>query len=431
VPELFQRNKVKKSLKLSILDGSAYAAMLGLTQSYITPFALVLKATTAQIGLLTSFPSLSLAVSQLAAPDLTERAGSRKGLILPVVFVHALTWIPVLLIPFIFQSSRVWWLIAFVTLGSIFGSIANPAWGSMMADLVPVNMRGRYFGSRTRIAGITTLIFSFLAGGILQIFTGNILIGFAIIFGGAMVCRFLSFYFLTGMYEPPVLKETGINQSFFQMIRNIGSSNLSRFTLYVSLINFSTNIASPFFAVYMLRDLHFSYTTYIINLSFYSVSALAVQSFWGRRADWAGNVRAIAITSMLLPLVPIVWLGSSNVFYLIGAQVFSGFAWGGFNLVSVNYVYDSSETKSRTKYIAFFNAISGAALCLGALAGGYLIPFLPPIKSHQLLTLFLVSGLLRGLVVIVLLRSILEIRQVPKVGTLGFLLGRFRPDQRK
>ena len=44
--------------------GPPFSAMLGLTQSYIAPFALSLKATTAQIGLLTSIPSLMMAVSQ-------------------------------------------------------------------------------------------------------------------------------------------------------------------------------------------------------------------------------------------------------------------------------------------------------------------------------------------------------------------------------
>jgi MFS family permease len=420
---LYQRQKVKKSLKLSVLDGSAFAAMLGLTQSYITPFALALGATTAQIGLLSSFPGFSTAISQLAAPGLTERAGSRKRFILPMVLVHALMWLPIGLIPFTLHHSQVWWLIVFVTISSIFGAIANPAWGSLMADLVPVNLRGRYFGVRTRIAGIITLVFSFAAGGILQIFSGHTLIGFAIIFSGAAICRFSSIYFLAGMYEPLESKETESSPGLVRMLRDLGSSNLGRFTLYVALINLTTNIASPFFAVYMLNDLKFNYTTYIINVSFYFLAALVVQTYWGRRADWAGNIKVIAVTSLLIPLVPVVWLFSTNVYYLIAAQVFSGFAWGGFNLASVNFVYDSSENKNRAKLIAFFNAAAGVALCLGALMGGYVIPYLPPIFGHQLLTLFLLSGLLRGVIVILMLRLILEVRHVPRVNIIQLFLG--------
>ena len=73
-----KERQVSKSLKYSIVDGSAYSAMLGLTQDYIVPFALALKATVLQVGLVSSVPNLTMALSQLGAPRLAERAGSRK-----------------------------------------------------------------------------------------------------------------------------------------------------------------------------------------------------------------------------------------------------------------------------------------------------------------------------------------------------------------
>jgi len=65
------RLRVKKSLKFSVLDGAAWAAMFGLTQNYITPFALALKATTVQIGLLSSLPNFATALFPRAAPFLS------------------------------------------------------------------------------------------------------------------------------------------------------------------------------------------------------------------------------------------------------------------------------------------------------------------------------------------------------------------------
>ncbi|OGO31250.1 MAG: hypothetical protein A2Z29_09455 [Chloroflexi bacterium RBG_16_56_11] len=407
-----------------MLDGSAYAAMFGLTQNYITPLALALKATTAQVGLLFSVPSLTMALSQMAAPDLSERAGSRKGLILPVVFLHAIMFIPILLVPFIFDTSRVWWLIIFVTVSAVLGSISNPAWGSMMADLVPVRLRGRYFGSRGRIAGFITLVFSFIAGGILQIFTGNIFVGFAFLFGGATMFRLISFYFLSRMYEPGQENgdEKGVGLS--RIIKEVGSSNLGKFTLYFALIDFCTCISAPFFTVYMLRDLNFNYATFVIISSSSSMSSLLFQTFWGRRADIAGNIMVIRLTSMILPLIPLLWLVSSNVGYLVAANIVSGFAWSGFTLASINFLYDASDARSRTRQIAFFNATDGVAVCLGALLGGYLVPHLPVILGYQLRTLFAVSGILRAVVVLLLLRRIIEVRRVPKMTPLQLLLGK-------
>jgi MFS family permease len=401
--------------------------MLGLVQNYVTPLALALKATTAQIGLLTSVPNLTMALSQLAAPDLSERAGSRKGLILPVVFMHAVMFIPILLIPFVFHTFQVWWLIGFITISAVLGSIANPAWGSMMADLVPIRLRGRYFGSRGRIAGIIALVFSFIAGGILQLLTGNVFVGFAILFGGATMFRLLSFFFLSRMYEPAQsdVKEDG--PGLLQMVRQVGSSTLGKFTLYIALISFGANLASPFFTVYMLRDLKFSYVTFTIVVAFASISSLFFQTFWGRRADLAGNIKVIRVTSVILPFVPLLWLVSYNIYYLIWAEIVSGFAWSGFILASTNFVYDASEAKNRTKLIAFFNAMNGVAVCLGALIGGYLAPHLPVIFGYQMRTLFTISGVFRGLVVVLVLRQILEVRRVPKLTLFQFLMGRSGP----
>jgi MFS family permease len=423
--DIHRRHKVRKSLKLSVMDASAYAAMLGLTQNYITPLALELKATTAQVGLLASLPSFIMALSQLAAPDLSERAGSRKGLILPVVFMHAMMFIPILLIPYIFKASPVWWLIGLVTVSVMLGAIANPAWGSMMADLVPERLRGRYFGSRGRIAGFITLVFSFIAGGILQRFTGvKIFTGYAILFGGATAFRLLSFFFLSRQYEPAQVASKKDGPSLFRLIRDLGSSNLGKFTLYVALIDFGTCISAPFFAVFMFRDLHFSYVTYVIVSSSSAIASLLFQTFWGRRADKAGNIRVIRMTSVFLPIIPLLWLGSANLYYLIAANIVSGFAWSGFGLSAVNFVYDASEPGSRTKQIALFNAADGVACCLGSLIGGFLAPHLPALFGYQLRSLFTVSGVLRAAVVLIMLRQIVEVRRVSNITTRQFLMGR-------
>jgi MFS family permease len=419
-----RKNSIKQTLKNSILDGAFFSAMLGLTQSYVAPFALALRATTAQIGLLSSIPGLTMALSQFAVPRLTERAGSRKRFILPVVLMHALMWIPVLLIPYIFPGDKIWWLIGFMTLSTVFGSLANPAWGSMMADLVPENKRGRYFSLRGRICDLVMLVISFAAGGILQLTTGNPFLGFSVIFGGAVLARLVSWYFISQMHEPSLTSTAKNRSSLLSIIKRTRSSNLGRFTVYVALVNFATCLAGPFFAVYMLRDLKFDYLTYVAINATSTLATITFLSLWGKRADRAGNIKVMRITSYLIPLVPLLWLVSRQVYYLIPIQIISGFAWSGFNLASSNFLYDASPKGNRTQSIAIFNAVNGIAICLGALVGGFLAPRLPQISGSNLLTIFLISGIFRVLVVISPLSKISEVRQVPKVSTIELLFGK-------
>ncbi len=420
--------RVKKSLKYSVLDGSAWAAMMGLTQAYITPYALEMKATTSQIGLLSSIPTLMTALSQLISPNLLERAGTRKGLILPMVFGHALMFIPILLVPFVFDTGRVWWLLVFMTISTVMGAVVNPAWGSMMADLVPMRLRGRFFGNRGMITGFITLMFFYIASAILTYFkNSNVFYGYIILFAGAIAFRLLCFYFLTKQYEPAMDVSAKDSPGVFTLIRQMGSSNLGKFILFIALVDFCVAVSGPFFSVYMLRDLHFSYIQFALVSSASSIAMLGFLNYWGKRADAAGNIRIIKLTAVLLPVVPVLWLGSTNVIYLMAANVVSGFAWSGYNLAAQNYVYDAAPPETRPKNLAVFYAVDGIAGCLGYLLGGVVAEHLPVLLGYQLHSIFTLSGVMRAVVIIVFLRQLTEVRTVSGVATWDLL--KFRIDK--
>ncbi len=401
--------------------------MQGLTLNYITPYALTMKATTAQIGLLSSIPNFTMSLAQLAAPTLSERAGSRKGFILPAVFLHALMWLPILLIPFFIHSNQVWWLILFQTLGTAFDSMSNPPWGSMMADLVQQEIRGRFFGNRNRIMGFVSMTFSYIAGGILQLLTGNTNLAFAIIFAGAIASRLASFYFLSQMQEPILATYRKEERTSILLIsKGLFSTNVGRFIIFCSLINLTTLISGPFFTPYMLQELNFSYITYTFINSVTAATTLVFMTWWGRRTDKAGSMRVLKITALMIPFVPLLWLVSRAVWWLILAQIFSGFAWAGFQLSSNIFIYDASPRENRTRFIALYNALVFMGVSIGSLIGGLVAQYLPLIKGSYFLSIFLLSGVSRLLVIALLLPRISEVRDVKPVPIKELLRPEFR-----
>jgi MFS family permease len=426
VPSKLSEGQVKKSLRNSILDGSAYSVMLGLTQNYITPYALTMKATTQQIGLLTSVPNFTMAAAQFVAPTLSERIGSRKGFILPMVLMHALMWLPILLIPYLFQTHQVWWLIAFLTLGTAFDSAVNPAWGSMMADLVPTQMRGRFFGLRNRITAFVSMALSYAAGGILQLLTGNTNLAFTIIFIGAMASRLVSLYFLSRMYEPlsPATDKRG-HEGTLKLARGLFSTNIGMFMMLCASMTFSAAVAGPFFSPYMLHDLKMSYIVYTILNSVTGLATVGFMTWWGRRIDRAGSIKVLKITSLFVPFVPLGWLPSHNLWWLAIMQVFSGFSWAGFQLSSGIFIYDASPPQNRTRYIALYNSLIYLGASVGALVGGVVTPHLPPIMGNSFLSIFAVSGTARLAVALFFLRRVKEVRKVPEVQASDLLFSDF------
>ena len=403
-------------MRNSLLDGAAYSAMLGLTQNYVTPYALTMKATTQQIGLLTSVPYFTMAAAQFAAPALSERAGSRKSFILPMAVMHAVMWLPIILIPYLLHTHQVWWLIAFMTMSTAFDAAVNPVWGSMMADLVPAQMRGRFFGWRNRITGLISGVFTYVSGGILQLLTGNTNLAFSIIFAGAIVSRLVSFYFLSRMYEPlGSVAEKKSYDSVLKIGRGLFSTNIGRFIMLCALMNFTTTIAGPFFSPYMLDDLKLSYIVYTVLNSVSILATVGSMTWWGKRMDRAGSMRVLKITSLFIPFVPIGWALSRSLWWLILMNLFSGFAWAGFQLSSSVFIFDASPRQNRTRYIALYNSLIFLGVAVGSLTGGIVAPLLPPFRGSYLLSIFMVSGLARLAVALFFLPRIREVRKVPEV----------------
>ena len=65
--------ETNKSLQHSLRDAVAYSVMTGSGETYLSAFAVFLKATTAQIGLLASLPPLIGSFAQLLSAWLGRR----------------------------------------------------------------------------------------------------------------------------------------------------------------------------------------------------------------------------------------------------------------------------------------------------------------------------------------------------------------------
>ncbi len=421
--------KIRQSLKNSFIDGAFCSAMIGFTEQYITPFAVALKASSEQIGMLTAFPNLVASLIQLKSADVTERMKSRMRIITIFVFLHAMMFLPIALIPVLFPGNRVFWLIIFVTLAASFNAFPGPAWTSLMSDHIPARSRGKYFGWRNRILGIITISCAFIAGSILNVFGKDKLSGFMVIIGLAFLSRSTSWYFLKRMYEPAIKVTKEHYFTFWDFVRRFRESNFAKFVFYVASISFAVNISGPFFAVYMLRDLNMNYAAYTAVVISPTIATLLTMGIWGRHADVVGNVKIIRLTSFFIPLIPVLWLFGHSFAYLVIIQVFAGFIWAGYNLSVFNFVYDAVMPEKRTRCVSYLNVINGSAICAGALLGGFLARVLPPILGYNLLTLFALSGILRAIFSLSFLPRIKEVRRVEKVRSIDlfFSVTRLRP----
>ncbi|MEW5756548.1 MAG: MFS transporter [Pseudomonadota bacterium] len=423
---------VERSLRNSHKDAAAYSVMAGFGETYFSAFAVFLKASTAQIGLIASLPPLLGSLAQLVSAWLGNRTGWRKSIILAGVYLQALSWLPIILLPLIFPEHALTLLIISISCYFACAHFAAPQWSSMMGDLVPEQLRGRFFGARTRLATVTSFL-SLVAGGLLLHAYddhGAAMYGFITIFSIAAAARLVSAHYLRGMHDPPRSAEVIKLPSPAQIWQRIHHSPFARFSLFFALMQSAVAISSPFFTVYMLRDLEFSYLLFMVNTAVSVIVQFLTLNVWGRISDQFGNRVILATTGLVIPLLPLLWLFSTDYAYLLLVQMLSGVVWAGFSLSAGNFIYDLVPSPKRATYVACHTVLMCVGVFAGALLGGYLGMVLPRelsigdfhLEWHSaLLGLFVISALARLAVALTFIPLLREVREVPPLPVSGLV----------
>lgn len=416
----------------AVREGSS-SSVAGSADTYFTAYALFLKATETQIAFLATVPALFGSFTQLFSGWLSHKTGKRKPIIVTGVVLQALMWLPMIWLPYFFPAHAATILVASIVLYSAAANIASPVWNSMMGDLVPEDGRGRYFSRRSRYANLASFIALAAAGWILHLWEAQnqTRVGFLMIFTAAMVARLYSVYQIARMVDPPQ-PPAPEPPTLRHMLDTLPGSNFLRFSLFMSAMNFSANIAGPFFTVYMLRDLGFSYLEFTVSTSSVVLMQFLTLSQWGRLTDRFGNRVVLAITGAIIPVLPLLWLFTTSFWVILAIQLLGGLAWAGFHLSAGNFVYDTVPPYKRSVYGAMHNVLNAMTSFMGGALGAYLSTRLPANAvvfgvHFELLSslgwIFLISALARACTAISFIPMLREERIVHQVSA-GYLVAR-------
>lgn len=413
-----RKQKLRKTLRCSQQEAFASATMTGAGDNFLNAFAIHLQATALQMGWLTAIPQLFGALAQVFSVWLGNWV-RRKPLVVAVAVLHAFVVAGMALLAVYdgqvsLNGSGVGWLILLAVGYFVCLNLIQPHWRAWMGALVPARRRGKFFATRTRLTMIASLLVFVLGGIALSVSDslGRVWVGFALLFLVAALGRLVSAYLLGRMHDP--LQEPADNTrelllSWRHVLESLRDAQFRHYSFFVAAMQGSVAVSAPFFAVYMLTDLQFTYLQYSLN----SIASIATQfvmlRHWGQIADRFGNHLVLVLCSCMIPVVPLLWLVSPNFYYLILVQVISGLCWSGFTLCAINYLYDIRPHQTNfALYAAIQSATTALAVFGGGLLGGYVARHVGDIAAllegfwqprSVLYLVFVTSGLLRILVV--------------------------------
>ncbi len=418
-----------------VREGSLDALKIGAAETYFGAFGVYLGGTPLQIGALATLPPLIGAMAQAFGMRLAERVASRRDAI--VRFIRIQAFLVVLLAGIEQVCDSDWWalvvLIALISCYYMTIGIIAPMWNSLVGDVVPATSRGEFFGYRNTWVSIVTFIGVIVAGEIIHLTSlgGRAAIGFATVFGIAAISRLFSANHFTKISDDNLHVPEDSKFTFWQFISRARYSNFVRFTFFISAMNFSVALSGPYFAMYMLKDLSFSYYEYTLVVASVVLMQFAVMRSWGRLSDQFGNRQILRLTGALVSLNPFLWLVSSKLWWVVCVQLYSGLCWAGFNLAAANFVFDAVTPAKRARCFAYQAIVNGWLVFIGSLFGGWLATNIPPEVNQQLavfvgyssfLILFVLSGVGRALTMLFLFRTFKEVRGVQKIRSYQMLI---------
>ena len=362
------------TLRRSLIEAACFALMVGLGETFFVAAAVRVGASPFQLGIVVGLPLAAGGLGSMASVLLLRRFGARKPVVLGAVVVQVATLAVIAGAAFAgrLDATRLIVLVCIYQAGAM---VAGTAWNSWFADLVPAEVRGRYFATRQRTVAFATCL-GLVGGGLaLQMLepdssqAGGRMAGFALLFGLAALARLASFGLLTGSEEP---RHATI--SSFSRLRSYTRTDTGRTALRLVLLGAAlqlvTYLASPFFVPFMLQGLGFSYLEYTAATLSVVVAKMAVLPRWGRMIDEYEPRRTYALAAIFVAIVPLPWLWANGLGWVLVAQMMSGIAWASYEVSFLTLLLDSTKRRTRPHVFALHTLANGTAQFTGSLLGG-------------------------------------------------------------
>lgn len=370
----------RRNFTVNVLDATSWlvgssfvsvTAILPVYASHLTPSPLL-------IGLIPALSDAGWFLPQLFLAPFTERLPHK----LPLVRVlGTLERVPYFVLPLgvlwlngLSQPLAVAVFIVLMAWKSVGSGITATPWQEMIAKIIPVARRGRFFGTAHflgQLLGIGGSAIAVVLLGWLP-YPHN----YAACFGVGTLGIGASWFFMSLTKEPPSPPAHHLatsNRRYADRLIKIlkGDANFRAYLLCRWLWYFG-NMAAGFIAVYAVERFHLPDSTAAIYTGILYAAAVVGYPFWGPLGDRLGNKRMMVASSTLWLAALVVTLVSAAPWGFYLAFICMGFGSAGSVLSDLNIAMEFGPEAERPTYIGLTRSLSGPALLIAPLLGGWI-----------------------------------------------------------
>jgi len=374
-----EAQKLASGRKVSVAEGFVQTIGIGMGGIYLPNFVLtaflleIMHASNALIGVATA-SQFFVGLLQPLANLFVHRTKHRRvlaavtGLLGRLLFSGAIFYGMITSGP---GAEAVFMVVLLI--GAFSMSFSSSTWSTWMADLVPENIRGRYFALRNSFSSMAGIIAVLIGGWLLKTFPGHP--GYITVYTIAVITACVGFVLVLIQYEPPAPEHApgSMLSSYREIFKD---RNFMAFVRMVMFFNLAIVVASPFFTVHFIEVLQVPIDVLSYFTAGAAVTGILGNLFFGKMSEILGN-RFIIRFSLLLLLIPtalMLLIPAKNPLPWVAAIVLmQTFFMAGWSLAIFNTSLSISPRGKRALYIGLYNSMNSLSAVVAPVIGGFLI----------------------------------------------------------
>jgi MFS family permease len=363
-------------LRFFYFDGLFASLSDNLVAGFLELFLLSYGVSNGIIGLNTSIANLCAAFSIIPGALFISKVSSRKRLVVITGgVIGRFGLLAISAVPFLAGDSAtaVVCLVCLNAIRTTMNNFNNPAWTSMVADLVPPLSRARYFGKRNIAVIAASIIAAPIAGAVIKSLSGVVglpQLGYQAIFLLSFAVGLLSTASFSSIPNQAVSEASAPRPQGFPLRALLKDRHFAGFVLSALVWNIALQISAPFFNVYLVSGLGANAAAVGFLTAVSSFTTLFGQLAFGRITDKRGDVFVLVATGLVIPLLPLSWILVDAWPQIIAINVASGLVWAGYNLANFNILLKITPDDHRPEATAIYQTVVAASAVVGPIIGG-------------------------------------------------------------
>lgn len=373
---------LKDNIRYSNLNGIAAALAANMVSPFLGIFALKLGASNLQIGLMSSLPAFASLICAIPGGRVLDRAAHKQAAACVMVAIARVFFVVYALAPMFDGPAAPWFLVGAVALANLPGTLANVAFQSLVAEVLPPRGRARAIAARTRLVSLAGILPLLITGRLLD--TLRYPVGYQIVFAAAFGIGIVEALLLlrlvempedtTGTVTPalaqahvsaagqgpePPAQRRGATLSEVVANREFVKFDIASFVLYLGW-----GMGGPLFTRYRVSYMHANNTWISVYAVVEALAAVVALFYWARLGErrgyrnvlwWcaaavAGNVWTLAmVVDLRIGVITPIWCGIFN---------------SGTNLMLFNSLLEIIPNNRRATFLAYHTTVINLAhLC--------------------------------------------------------------------